>query len=55
MGMKSRQGKALELRDLITKVNAISAELREDGCSVSFKCTLGGRIKDLLIEKIIKL
>lgn len=34
--MKTRQEKALELRDLVTKINAIVAELEEDDCTVAF-------------------
>ena len=53
--MKTRQEKALELRDLVTKVNAISAELKEDGCFISFKGGIKGHINDVIIEKKIKL
>jgi len=58
--MKSRQKKALEIRDLITQVNARVAELEEDGYTISFqsKPLLGlgtrsilGKIYDVSITK----
>jgi len=62
--MKTRQEKALEIRDLITQVNARVAELEEEGCIVEFvgesipyciSKSLKGMIKDVLIERTSKL
>jgi len=61
LGMKTRQEIALEIRDLITQVNARVAELEEEGYSVSFlngsqrysKRT--GKITEVVIEKTVKL
>jgi len=51
--MKSRQKKAEEIRDLITKVNAISAELQEDGFTVEFHGvrTIRNRITEVSVER----
>lgn len=53
--MKSRQIKALEVRDLITQVNARVAELREDGYKVEFIGKKFGIIKDVKITKTVVL
>jgi len=52
LDMKSRQEKALEIRDLITQINARVSELEEDGFAVQF---LGGtrRIKGLIKEVVV--
>jgi len=53
LGMRSRQEKALEIRDLITKINAISAELQEDGFTVEFHGvrTIRNRITEVSVER----
>jgi len=54
MGLRTRQQKALEIRDLLRQVNARVAELEEDGYEVSFKGklrTFKGFIKDVIITK----
>jgi len=61
--MKSRQEKALEIRDLVKQINARVAELKEDGCTIEFvgsgmyshRKYINGLIKDVLIERISKL
>jgi len=60
MGIKTRQEKANEIRDLITQINGRISELREDGYRTTF--TLGdvggyvfGKFTKVNIEKIVKL
>lgn len=60
MGMTTRQEKALELRDLVTKINAIVAELQEDDCTIVFSGTTKGRyssysyIKGMIGEVVVE-
>ena len=54
MGLKTRQEKALEIRDLLKQVNARVAELEEDGYAVEFKGRMRkfkGFITDVIITK----
>jgi len=54
MGMKTRQAKALEIRDLLKQVNARVAELEEEGYTVEFKGRMRkfkGFIQDVIISK----
>jgi len=59
--MKTRQEKALEIRDLVKQVNARVAELQEDGCTIRFKGVgmmyepiqyINGIIDDVKIERL---
>ncbi len=52
---KKRQDKANEIRDLITRVNAVSAELKEEGYTVIFRGGRFGNIKDVQIHRVVKL
>jgi len=54
MGIKTRQAKALEIRDLLKQVNARVAELEEEGYTVEFKGRMrkfNGFIQDVIISK----
>ena len=61
--MKTRQEKANEIRDLIKQVNARTAELQEEGCTVSFNTVdermyrtgIDGIINSVTIERVSKL
>jgi len=53
MGMKSKQEKALELRDLVTKYNEIRDELEEDGCKVTIKSGNSGKLFNLKVSKTV--
>jgi len=55
MGMKTRQSKSLEMRDLITRYNALCAELLEDGCQVFLKSNKKGMVIDFNVSKTINL
>ena len=55
MGIKTKQEKALELRDLIDKVNILSSELKEEGYTVVFKGGVRGNIREVLVTKVIRL
>ncbi len=52
---KKRQDRANEIRDLITRVNALSAELKEDGFSVIFQGGKFGNIRGVQIHRVVKL
>lgn len=64
MGMKTRQEKALDIKDYITKVNALVAELEEEGWEVMFhgkyiyagsRRSIDGLISDVSIKRVQKL
>ena len=58
MGIKTRQEKANEIRDLITQINARVAELEEDDCLTIFtgkgkrcRSNINGMIQNVYIER----
>ena len=49
---KTRWAKSAEIRKLITTINALSAELKEEGWKVEFNGGKWGLIKDVKITKL---
>lgn len=62
MGIVSRQEKAMIIRDLIAKVNALVLDLEGDGCVIKFSQnphgrhhTITGIIKDVEVQRLVTL